>query len=340
MTLSIVPLAFGVWATMNGCSNDSFTSEQADAATDVTTTDVSTVSDATSDAILPFDGGACDLTKKFGSLQPLSVLNTDTAAEQTARLTHDELNIYYQRKPLDGSAMPDGGSARAYFQIMTASRLTIGDAWGIPKVVAGISLDMADETDPTVTRENQILYFDSPQIDASSPNSDIWFSSRTLPEDFGTPVDQGPFNTPADESQPYLSASGLALYFRIRAPAGSNFELAHASRPMTGTFSVDTANMFLGVNSPAFEGLPVISFDELTLYFTTDRVEAGGGGRQVWTATRMKLSDPFGTPNEVTELDTSTFTEPSWISDDGCRIYITSAASGTADLYVATKPAD
>jgi hypothetical protein len=340
-TLTIVPLAFGVWAATNGCSDDAFTSGQPDAATDATTTDVSTGTDASSDAIVPFDGGACDLSKKFGSLQPLSNLNTSTASEQTARLTHDELNIYYQQKAVDGGTLPDGGPARAYFQIMTASRPAIGAAWGTPQVVTGISLGAADETDPTVTAENEILYFDSPQVDASTPNSDIWVSSRTLPQDFSAPIDQGPFNTAADESQPYLSANGLALYFRTRAPASSNFDIARATRPTTGTFTVDTSNIFTNINSPSsLEGLPVISFDELTLYFTTDRSEAGAGGRQVWKATRTKLTDPFGSPTEVTELDTTAFTEPSWISDDGCRIYITSTAAGTADLYAATRPAN
>jgi hypothetical protein len=325
-TLTIAPFAFGVWTATNGCSSDTFTSnDSSDAAADTTTSEASSGDAAVDGAVIPFDGGACDLTQKFGSLQPLSVLNTDNGAEQTARLTHDELNIYFQQRVNEGGTLPDGAPVQGKFQLMTASRATIDAAWGTPKVVAGISLGATDETDPTVNAENQTLYFDSPQLDAAT--------------NFGAPVDQAPFNTSADESQPYLSANGLGLYFRIRLPALSNFDLAHASRPATGTFSVDPSIIFASVNSPAsLEGLPVISFDELTLYFTTDRAEAGGGGRQVWVATRTKIDLPFDTPTEVTELDTSSFTEPSWISDDGCRIYLTSMAAGTADLYIATKP--
>jgi Tol biopolymer transport system component len=107
-----------------------------------------------------------------------------------------------------------------------------------------------------------------------------------------------------------------------RAPIGPCGILAPVAVPV-GTF-----------NGGA--GLPVVTPDELTIYFTSP---AGGTG-DIYVAHRAAMTDPFGEPSIVSELDSSTTNEePSWVSADGCDLYFSSDRAGGSgyDLYVAHR---
>ncbi|HTL33523.1 MAG TPA: hypothetical protein VL326_10375 [Kofleriaceae bacterium] len=83
------------------------------------------------------------------------------------------------------------------------------------------------------------------------------------------------------------------------------------------------------------ESDPSISADELTLYFTSNRVPSMG--RALWRATRASRADAFGTPALLGELDTAgDETEPS-ISPDELTLYYASDQSGMSEIYVATR---
>ncbi len=338
----VAPISVSAWTTLDGCSNDSFGVSGADAAT----SDVST-SDASADVVVtPFDGGACDLSKPFQAFAPITELNAANTQQETARLTHDELNIYFQRQASfvfgSDAGGGDGGSDAGpgpLFQLMTASRAKITDTWGTPTPVGGLSNATASETDPSVAPDNDTLYFGS-TMSGGRGASDLWETTRAMPTTtFGTPTTVSGLDTVNDESQPYLMPNGLALYFRTKiVDAGTDFDLAHATRASTTPFALDTSNIFQNVNTANLEALATVTFDELTLYFTSDRAEAGAGGRQIYKATRASTSDPFGAPVAVTELNTIAFIEPSWISDDGCRLYVTTEIAGSFQLNVASKP--
>jgi Tol biopolymer transport system component len=84
------------------------------------------------------------------------------------------------------------------------------------------------------------------------------------------------------------------------------------------------------VHQPAtISNLPVVSADGLWLYFASSR---GGGGAQgeldIWVSHRDSLTSPFAAPVVVTELNTPSSDRPSWISTDGCRMYLTSSRAG------------
>jgi hypothetical protein len=73
----------------------------------------------------------------------------------------------------------------------------------------------------------------------------------------------------------------------------------------------------------------VASADGRWLYFASSR--AGGGAKgelDIWVAHRVDLASPFGAPVNVAELNTASADRPSWISSDGCRMYLTSTREG------------
>ena len=94
------------------------------------------------------------------------------------------------------------------------------------------------------------------------------------------------------------------------------------------------------VNSPVFDGGPSISTDGLTLFFTSKR-PGGSGGGDLWVTRRAKLTDPFGTPQNLGTAVNSPANEfaPS-ISADGLSIYFDSdrpGGLGLSDIWVAMR---
>jgi hypothetical protein len=92
------------------------------------------------------------------------------------------------------------------------------------------------------------------------------------------------------------------------------------------------------LNSPALDRFPVISSDRLTVYFASDRPGGGiQGNLNVWTARRASVSDAFGTPLPVDELNTANSGIASWISADNCRLYGLGSYSGATAFVMATR---
>jgi sarcosine oxidase delta subunit len=48
-------------------------------------------------------------------------------------------------------------------------------------------------------------------------------------------------------------------------------------------------------------------------------------------------SNAFGPPEPVDELNTNGVDHATWLSPDGCRIYMRSDRNGTDDVFVATR---
>ena len=88
------------------------------------------------------------------------------------------------------------------------------------------------------------------------------------------------------------------------------------------------------INGADDESFPVVTPDELTLYFSSNRAN-GAGLQDIYVARRASVSDNFGAPVNLAELNTGTNDFPTWISDDGCVLYL---MSGTMyDIYYATR---
>jgi hypothetical protein len=331
----------------NGCGSDSFgTATDQDAASGDATSGSDASSDVIgSDAIPPSaDAGECNLSAPFGSPKLITELDTMTANEQTARLTHDELTIYFQEQPIFDAGPADdagdgGDAGRPPLQLMTATRAQVSDPWGTAIALSTEIETDANDSDPSVTADNLTLYFASDRAGStgSAGATDLWVATRTTTTgEFGSVNNVGSLNTPSDESEPYVMPDGATIYFRSKR--SGNYALYRATTSGTSAFALDNSGLFDGINAAGgIEELPAVTLDELTVYFASDRV-GGSGGRDIWKATRTTLNDAFGNPTNITELNTASIDEPSWISDDGCRIYVSSTIGGTADLYVASKP--
>ncbi len=289
-----------------------------DAASDVVTADVgSDVADAEA-------GPACDPTKPFVAPVPIAELNT-AADELFARLTHDELTVYFERYPSADSGV---GPSELY----VASRSSVTSAFGTPTVLSSLN-GGGNQFDPTVTGDNLTLYFASTRSGGAGA-ADLWSATRAdTSSQFGNVTNLTNLNTPANEHTPYVMADGLTLYF---CSEDTSANLVRATRTSTTPFATDTSGALAMVNGAGDNLAPAVSPDELTLYFASDR---GGtaGPLDIWLATRASTSAAFGSVTTVMAVNTSGTDAPSWVSDDGCRLYLYSDIAGSDDIYIATK---
>jgi len=288
---------------------------------------VDVATDATVDV---FEAGpACNLSKPFGAPVAITELNT-TKDDAVARLTHDELTVYFVRASPGSYDTAD---------IFTATRQAKGQPFGSATPLA-LNDNTRGDFEPSPS-DDLTLFFSSDRVGTLGAG-DLFVATRSdvLHPFGGVTSVQGNINTTANEGYVYALPNSLTLYFR--SGVNGTDDLFRATRPNTSatTFTTDPPSAFQSVNTATNEEAPVVSLDERTLYFASNRTDGGAkGGLDIWMATRPDTTSSFGNLTNVAELDTTADELPSWISDDGCRLYMSRiTGAGDFDLYIATKP--
>ena len=133
-----------------------------------------------------------------------------------------------------------------------------------------------------------------------------------------SPVVLANINTPTNELYPFVSGDGQKLYF------------ARAVAPLIHDFFVATrlGNDFISpmplsdLNSVDDEVTLVVSDDELTAVFTSDRPGAGAANTNIWRATRATPTDAFAnlTAAPFAAVNTAEEEFEVWQSHDQLRI--------------------
>lgn len=117
------------------------------------------------------------------------------------------------------------------------------------------------------------------------------------------------------------------------APRQQAIFSTHQAGPKLDSFGADPVEV--AADSTLFLDNPVLSFDELGLYVSA--TTANDPIPHVLFASRATTSDAFGPLTPVHELDSPEGEYPSWLSPDGCRLYLTRVVGGQRDLYVASR---
>jgi hypothetical protein len=260
-------------------------------------------------------------TGMFGTPEPLAGgVNTPNNHEYPGRLSRDGLTLYFARVPVGGQGIDlflstrtaDGG-----FDVGT--RLTNLDS-------------PASETEPSVGDDGGLIVFGSSR-DGGPGNVDL-YSAKWTGTDFGVPTLIPGLSRPGNDFQPYLANNGAALYF-TRVETNGDYQIYVSRRNGDGSFSAPE-KVKGEINTEDVEGNPVLTDDELTIYFK--RAPKGHTGpSNILRATRSAVADPFGNPTQVMELNTFADDAPGWVAPDECTILMTSRAAGSFDLLVARR---
>jgi Tol biopolymer transport system component len=264
---------------------------------------------------------ACDPAKPFGTPQAVTSLNT-TSDDGYAVFSPDLLTVYFASKRPGGSGDYD---------LYSATRTSATGAFGTP-VPVGVNSAQA-EVQPVLSPDGLTMYFAT----ARDGTRDVYVATRTsTAAAFGTPGKLLNVNTTQyDEEPSFLNASQTELY--VSQYNADGWEILVATRPTTSdVFGV--MNQVGSLNGSAQDYGPQFTSDMLTAVFHSTRNSALG---DIFSATRQAATSAFGTPTELSTLNSAATEWVSWMSADGCTVAITSNRPDSLtgyDIYLATRP--
>jgi len=300
------------------------------------THDGAVILDATADAPPPLPDAAvdappppppdappkhCDFTKAFNAPVPLAALNTSTRDIQA--MSPDGTAIYF--------ASNRAGTLDLYTSIRN------GETYSTPASLAGFATTAA-ESSPYVSDDGLTLVYGV--VPSGASFGDLYIATRASQSvgwSTGTLL-SGPSSASEDDGDPGLTGDAALLYFASQR--GTSYDLYVSARMSATTYSAP--QLVTELNTGDYDAHPRVTSDGLTIYWSSMRTDGGHqGGADVWTASRSSIGSPFGTATRVAELNTASNESPTWISSDGCVIYLQSNRAGGAgdqDIWVATKP--
>lgn len=308
--------------------------------------DAPTDADADASDRGPVDAGPppCDLSAPFGDLRLVRGLEASLA--NSARFSADEKTVIF-------SAFQKGCEVEGCADLYFAERAELASPFGAFHPLPGMSVANASEYWPTMTSTEDVLFFESGRVVDGKPGSElarIWTALRTSTapgSQFGPPQVQDLFrNISGSEGAPYLHPNGKSLYFiSTGRSVGGYLDIFVATLGLYG--SAQSIKPVAAINTPAGEHAPVVTLDDLTLYFAREE----GLLRHVMRSTRATPADDFGPAEPVEELATgkpNVEEFPSWVSPDHCRLYFVSnrprpedapdAGPGSYSLWIAERP--
>jgi hypothetical protein len=188
------------------------------------------------------------------------------------------------------------------YEIFRATRAAPYGPFGV-----GTHLTELASTTPDLapsTRLDELEIFFTSGRPGSLGVDDIWRADRpSTAVPFNTPVPVTELNSTSSEGVACLSFDGLRLYFASARPGGlGSFDIYVAARPNWSS-PFGTPTLVVELNSTTSDRDPQISPDELTIFFTSSR--AGGQSVDTWMATRLDPRSPFGTPVNITALNST-----------------------------------
>ena len=328
-------LAWLAGVALIGCVGDSTST---DGGTDATTNDVvvETGMDAAAQDVAmeaaKEAGPACNTSMPFRA--PVLVPGVNTASNEiSCSLSPDELDIYWLGPARRG---------RGGFNLFYANRASALSTFGVNTQLTALDAPPSNELSIFIYPNQLTVIFDSDRPGGLGKR-DLYLATRASPlVAFSAPGNITALNSSGDDKEAYLTGDGTQIFFGSTRAGGTVVndpgDIWEASA--TGS-SFGTPTNVSEINTPFWEAFPVLSSDGLTIYWASLRTDGGAlGGFDIWTATRASESALFANPATVPSLNTAQDDVPTWLSADGCHIYLYSARPGIgeADLYVASRP--
>jgi len=288
--------------------------------------------DATIDAPIEAGPPPCDVTREFDTPVLIPSLSTPGHEGEARFPGDDELTVMYD------AIRGDAGTTDIY----TATRASLTAPFGTPVKLPGpVSTDDYEHAG-NVTDDGLKLFFEHrPRAGTVSKINSATRATKSDPFGVPSPVD---INTGDYTAMPFVRGDGKEIYHvSANGPGATKIFVATF---VAGTGYVQTEVSEVNLTKPggaaAFQFAPVLTPDGLTIYFgTTNHLAVPArNDTDIWVASRLRVTDKFSAPREVANVNTLQSEEPSWISADGCRLYLQSTRSGGVggqDLYVASR---
>lgn len=197
---------------------------------------------------------------------------------------------------LSDSPFSQRGGGKGKIDIWIATRQDMDGPFSTPVNLSTINTSN-HEFSPHLSADGLSLYFASDRPGGYG-DLDLWVATRpdrTAP--FGNPRNMGSaVNSGAGDFCPFLSSDGLSLYFNSSRGGGSgSCDIYVATRMSVDSSWTYVKNLGSRINTGATDASPVVSDDELTLYYVSNR-SGGFGSDDLYVARRPSLSSAWGSP--------------------------------------------
>ncbi len=224
--------------------------------------------------------------------------------------------------------------------LWVCKRASVEDNWGplenLGPLVNGAGWDKA----ASISADGLELYFHS-----SRPGGygacDLYVTRRaTRTSPWGPPTNLGPkVSRSSDDAIPTVSPDGLELYFMSNHPASGYgspglFDLYVTKRANANDPWGDPVNLGPAVNSPAYDGIAVLSPDGLLMFFASTR-PGGFGDFDIYMARRASRSAPWQPAVNLGPIVNGLTGDTPIASADGSALYI---LRGTTSLTAWKAP--
>ncbi|HXI61010.1 MAG TPA: hypothetical protein VNO55_33345 [Polyangia bacterium] len=274
----------------------------------------------------PYPPRPCDRTRPFERIRPLDGLQSVPGShDETAHLTPDELTLYFASNRIDSVG------------IYTTTRPTRDGTFTKPRLINSLKGALTDQR-PSLTADQLTIYFESNRTDY---NTEIYRADRVAPGKDWNPPEQvltiSPVGMQIHDGGPSISGDGRVMYFH--STRSGRLDIFRAETvDENGTFGESLP--VRGINTADYEeARPVVSSDELTIYYVSNRPDGGArGGWDIWMATRASKDAAFDDVVNVTELNTDGSDSPGWLSADQCDLYFAQNTAQGERLFVASRP--
>lgn len=202
--------------------------------------------------------------------------------------------------------------------------------FGAPSLVAG-SIPGDNDEDCTLPADQLELYFASTRF--GLPGEIYVVTRPDVMTAWSAPVAVPELNSPEWEATPEISADGLTMWLTsTRLTIMNSNDLFVATRAPGSSWNTPVRVGELSVaNTYVYGAAPIAS--ELAMVFGSDR----NGNLDLFLTTRGSVTDAWGAPQSISELNTAAGETDPFLTDDGLTLYFESDASGNDELVVATR---
>ncbi len=258
---------------------------------------------------------ACDQSADFGTPVELTELSASTI-DVTLRLEANELSgVFWSVRT---------GNA----EVFRATRPDLASAFTVAQLtdLGSTSTDL----DPAVSRDGSFVVLGSSRPGGAG-SSDL-YEAQASGSGFLPPVLLSSISTGFAENQPNFTRGDTIMYFA--SDRGGTANIYRSTRTGPAAYSAPELVTEL-VNAGQAHTDPTPSADDLTLYFAS--TTGAPAANDIYVATRATTAEPFGLPKLVMSVSSTVQEGPSWLSPDGCRLYLSSTRSGVASIFVASR---
>ncbi len=248
----------------------------------------------------------CSPLAAFDAPELLGGVNNPGIAVNGARLSPEEQTLYYGRRS------PPSATPAFIDELFFATRNSTNVSFGTSSPLLSDVNYEKRAANPTLLANQTTMFFNTTGFVAGSTHVAV-ASRGNAATNFTTAGDLTFVAGPSDSDDPYANADGSRLYFRS---GGGIFVAAKQ-----GTSYGDIVQVVPAAAGATYAH-PVLSADELTMWLTkADTTNT----YNVYVTQRKKLDVAFDVPVPFPSVEGAGPASPTWLSPDGCRMYLTVA---------------